>query len=242
MTPSDASHVLGMQDVWDADAATKALTLFARRRTGGGQQIAPDAQTLAQMIIDQLTAQTVDCLLQAAFAEDGRDWPDPAAMAQHPLAQAGLDRHRGIVRIDMALALPVIGLGASARAYYGAVGARLGTQMLVPDHADVANAIGAVVGQVQMQASGTVTSPGAGAFKVHLAGDVQSYSSRDAALSAICAALTAQATAAARGAGVEDISLHVAQDITEVEVEGQPMFIEAKIRVTAQGRPRIAAG
>jgi N-methylhydantoinase A/oxoprolinase/acetone carboxylase beta subunit len=242
VTPSDASHVLGMQDVWDADAATKALTLFARRRTGGGQQIAPDTQTLAQMIIDQLTAQTVDCLLQAAFAEDGRDWPDPAAMAQHPLVQAGLDRHRGILRIDMALALPVIGLGASARAYYGAVGARLGTQMLVPDHADVANAIGAVVGQVQMQASGTVTSPGAGAFKVHLAGDVQSYSSRDAALSAIRAALTAQATAAARGAGVEDISLHVAQDITEVEVEGQPMFIEAKIRVTAQGRPRIAAG
>ena len=242
VTPSDASHVLGLQDVWDSDAATKALTLFARRRTGGGQQIAADAEGLAQMIIDQLTAQTVDCLLQSAFAEDGRDWPDPAGLAQHPLALAGLDRHRGVLRVDLALALPVIGLGASAHAYYGAVGARLGTQMLLPDHADVANAIGAVVGQVQMQASGSITSPGAGTFKVHLPDVVQSYSSRDAALAAIVDALSAQASAAAHAAGVADVTLHVTQDITEVEVEGQPMFIEAKVKVTAQGRPRIATG
>ena len=242
VTPSDASHVLGLQDVWDTDAAIKALTLFARRRTGGGQQIAPDAATLARMIIDQLTAQTVDCLLQAAFAEDSRDWPDPAALAQHPLTRAGLDRHRGTLRIDLALALPVIGLGASAHAYYGAVGDRLGTQMLLPDHADVANAIGAVVGQVQMQASGSVTSPGAGVFNVHLSDKVQNYISRDAALAAIRKALGDQASAAARAAGVEDISLHITEDIRQVDVEGQPMFIEAMVKVTAQGRPRIAAG
>lgn len=242
VTPSDASHVMGMQDVWDSDAAAKALTLFARRRTGGGQQIAPDAERLAQMIIAQLTAQTVDCLLQAAFAEDGRDWPDPAALAQHPLTMAGLDRHRGTLRVDLALALPVIGLGASAHAYYGAVGDRLGTSMLLPEHGGVANAIGAVVGQVQMQASGTVTSPGAGAFKVHLQDAVQNYHSRAAALDGIVDALSIQASAAARAAGVEDISLHIAQDITEVDVEGQPMFIEAKVKVTAQGRPRIAEG
>ncbi|MFN3663905.1 hydantoinase/oxoprolinase N-terminal domain-containing protein [Yoonia sp.] len=242
VTPSDASHVLGLQDCWDTDAATKALTLFARRRTGNSQQIAPDAATLARMIIDQLTAQTVDCLLQAAFAEDSRDWPDPAALAQHPLTRAGLDRHRGTLRIDLALALPVIGLGASAHAYYGAVGDRLGTQMLLPDHADVANAIGAVVGQVQMQASGSVTSPGAGVFNVHLSDKVQNYISRDAALTAIRKALGDQASAAARAAGVEDISLHVTEDIRQVDVEGQPMFIEATVKVIAQGRPRIAAG
>ncbi|MBQ2261577.1 MAG: hydantoinase/oxoprolinase family protein [Loktanella sp.] len=242
VTPSDAAHVLGLQEGWDKDAAAKALTLFARRRTAAGKQIAVAAEGLAQMIIDQLTTQTVDCLLQAAFAEDGHDWSDPAALAQHPLTMAGLDRHRGILRIDMALALPVIGLGASAHAYYGAVGEKLGTRMLVPDHADVANAIGAVVGQVQMQASGSVTCPGAGAFKVHLPGNVRTYTSRDAALTAIREALTGQASAAARAAGVDDISLHIDEDITEVDVEGQPMFIEAKVKVTAQGRPRIAVG
>ena len=70
VTPSDASHVLGRQDAWDAAAAHKAVQLLARRRNGSGERFAPDAVTLAQGIVDQVTAQTVDCLLEAAFAED----------------------------------------------------------------------------------------------------------------------------------------------------------------------------
>ncbi len=54
--------------------------------------------------------------------------------------------------------------------------------MVLPKHGDVANAIGAVVGQVQMQATGTVTSAGAGSFAVHLAAGPQKYTDRDAAL------------------------------------------------------------
>jgi N-methylhydantoinase A/oxoprolinase/acetone carboxylase beta subunit len=242
VTPSDAAHVLGLQDGWDRDAASKALTLFARRRNGAGQQIAPDAPNLAQMIVDRLTAQTVDCLLQTAFAEDSRDWPDPASLPAHPLTQAGLDRHRGLLRVDLALALPVIGLGASARTYYGAAGERLGTQMLLPAHGGVANAIGAVVGQVQMQAQAHVTCPAPGVFHLHLPETVQSYPSKDAALDAARAALVDQASAAARAAGVAEMTLHHEEDIQQVEIEGQPMFIEARIKVTAQGRPRIALG
>ena len=37
ITPSDASHVLGYTDAWDKLAAKKALLLFGRMRTGGGE-------------------------------------------------------------------------------------------------------------------------------------------------------------------------------------------------------------
>jgi N-methylhydantoinase A/oxoprolinase/acetone carboxylase beta subunit len=242
VTPSDAAHVLGLQSGWDQDAAHKALALLARRRAGGGQQIAADAPDMARRIIDQLTAQTVDCILQTAFGEDSRDWPDPAALVRHPLTQAGLDQHRGIVTVALSLGVPVIGLGASARAYYGPVGARLGAQMLLPEHADVANAIGAVVGQVQMQAAGSVTSPGLGCYQLHLPDGLRVMDNRDDALRMMIAALTDQASAQANAAGVSDIRLSVVQDITEIDVDGQPMFIEAKIKVTATGRPRIAHG
>ena len=46
----------------------------------------------------------------------------------------------------------------------------------------------------------------------------------------------------AEAAGVEEVRMTVTRDISEIEIEGQPMFIEAKIKVTAQGRPRIAVG
>ncbi|MDP5083834.1 MAG: hydantoinase/oxoprolinase family protein [Yoonia sp.] len=241
VTPSDAAHASGLADAWDREAAEKALTLFARRRTGGGVRVALDGPTLARQIIDQLTVQTVDCLLQAAFAEDDLDWADPAALAKHPLTMAGLDQHQGVVEVQMSLGVPVIGLGASASTYYGAVGERLRTRMILPEHAGVANAIGAVVGQVQMQATGTVTSAGEGAFAVHLPQGPQTFADRDAAMAALEQALQAQAGAQARASGVEEIRFVVSRDVTEIDVEGRPMFIEATIRVEASGRPRIAS-
>ena len=240
VTPSDASHVLGLVDAWDAQAAEKALTLFARRRTGAGTRIAESGQALARQIIDQLTAQTVDCLLQAGFAEDDLDWPDPAALARHPLTMAGLDRHQGVVQMQLSLGVPVIGLGASASTYYGAVGERLGTRMVLPEHGGVANAIGAVVGQVRMQATGTVTSAGEGSFAVHLADGPKMFADRDEALGVLEAALRQEAEDLARASGVEEIRFSVSRDISEITVESRAMFIEATLRVEASGRPRIA--
>lgn len=240
VTPSDASHMLGSVDAWDSVAAEKALTLFARRRTGAGTRIAENERLMAQQIVDQLTAQTVACILQAGFDEDDLDWSDPAAMAQHPLSRAGLDRHQGVIRIQMSLGVPVIGLGASAATYYGAVGERLGTRMVLPQHGDVANAIGAVVGQVRMHATGTVTSAGEGSFAVHLADGPKIFVDRDTALAALEAALRTEAETLARGAGVEEIRFSVSRDISEIDIENRPMFIEATLRVEASGRPRIA--
>ncbi len=241
VTPSDASHALGGLDAWDRTAAEKALVLFGRKRSGRGERIAADAATMARQIVDQLTTQTVDCLLEAAFAEDGRDWgAGPETLARHPLTMAGLDRHQGVIRTQLTLGVPVIGLGASAPFYYGAVGDRLGARMILPDHAGVANAIGAVVGQVAMIATGTVTSPGPGAFVAHLPAGPSRHTDRDTALAALQSALTVEAEAKARAVGVEEIRLSVDRQINEVTVENQPMFIEARLRVTAQGRPRIA--
>jgi N-methylhydantoinase A/oxoprolinase/acetone carboxylase beta subunit len=243
VTPSDASHVLGSVDLWDGEASNKALTLFARRRNGAGERLSAGPEKMAEKIIDQLTRQTVNCLLQAAFFEDDREWGQSAeGLAEHPLAMAGMDRHRGIIEVDLRLGVPVIGLGASAGTYYVAVGERLNTRMVLPQHAGVANAIGAVVGQVAMHASGTVTSPGPGIFSVHLPDGVQRFSEAEQALVALTASLSHEAGQQAQAAGVEEIRFTTVRDVKEVNVEGQSMFIEASIKVTAQGRPRIAIG
>ncbi|MCF7699108.1 hydantoinase/oxoprolinase family protein [Loktanella sp. M215] len=244
VTPSDAAHVLGLADVWDAEAAVKAMTLLARRRRGDGQRIAPDADTLARAIVDQVTAQTVDCLLQAAFADDGRDWgtATPEHLARHPLTVAGLDGHAGLITTRLGLGVPVVGLGAPAATYYGAVGQRLATRMIVPEHADVANAIGAVVGQVVMQARGSVTAPAPGRCVAHLADGPQTFATPEDAISALEAALIASATAQAHAAGVTDPQVAVTRDVNSARIEGQETFFGADLRATARGRPRIAHG
>ena len=240
VTPSDASHVLGRLEAWDGTASVKALKLLAKRRNGSGDRIALDGAVLAQAVIDQLTEQTVECLLEAAFDEDGGFDEQAEGLARHPLTTAGLNRHRGVVEVTLRLGVPVIGLGASAPSYYGAVGERLGCEMILPEHAGVANAIGAVVGQVSQRAQGLVSSPGEGRFTAHLPDGLQTFTSRDAALEALETALVAEATARAQAAGAADLRVTATRDIREAQVEGNPMFIEATVTVTASGRPRVA--
>ena len=241
VTPSDAAHVLGRLAAWDGQAAEKALRLIARRRTGAGDRFATGPEAFAAAVVDQLTQQTVDCLLEAAFGEDGGFAGQlPEDMARHPLAVAGLAQHRGVVEVSLRLGVPVIGLGASAPTWYGAVGERLGCRMILPEHAGVANAIGAVAGQVSQRAQAVVSSPAEGRFVAHLATGLEVFNTSDDALAAVEAALVAEASERARAAGAVDLRVSVDRAVKEVEIEGRTMFIEARVTVTASGRPRVA--
>lgn len=237
ITPSDASHVLGHMADWDRDAATKAMTLFGKRRIGSGERLNLDPTALAQDIINRLTQQTIWALLETAFAEEGHD--NPADLAHHPLVTAGLHGHTEITRLNAELAIPVVGLGASARNYYGAVGTGLGCETILPENGGVANAIGAVVGQVAIHAEGSVTSGGEGAFKAHLPSGPAQFGDKDEAIDALRVALTAQAREQAIASGVQEVRISENLDLREAQIEAQTMFIEANLRITARGRPRI---
>lgn len=241
LTPSDASHALGRVDAWDAEAARKALRLMGRRRKGSGDMLAPEPEHMAQIVIDQLTQQTSLALLETAFAEEETPFGlPPADLARHVLMQRGLDGHRGLLRLDAGLNLPVVGLGASARSYYPAVGARLGCEAILPEHGGVANAIGAVVGRVTMRRQGTVTSPSEGRFRAHFESGPEDFASSDAALTAMEEHLRSAALHDAETSGAEDIHVSATRDVRVAEAEAREVFIEATITVEASGRPRIA--
>lgn len=242
VTPSDAAHVLGLLSAWDGAAADKALRIMARRRVGSGDQLADGPASLARMIVDQMTEQTSLTLLEAAFAEDAAFEDDPAVLARHVLTQQGLAGHRGVVRIEAGLNLPVVGLGASAPTYYPAVGERLGTEMILPTHAGVANAIGAVAGRVTVRRTGTVTAPSEGRFRVHLEDGPQDFGEQGAALALLETVLQTAARREAEQAGAGDIEVNVIRDIRTAPAEAREVFVEAVVTVEASGRPRVAVG
>ncbi|TMV05524.1 hydantoinase/oxoprolinase family protein [Ruegeria sediminis] len=243
VTPSDASHVLGQLDSWDADAARKALELFARKRVGSGDRLAGDPDELARMIIDQLTEQTALTLLETAFSEEAEDFGvAPEDLARHVLTQRGLARHRGLLAMDVSLNVDVVGLGASAPSYYPAVGERLHCSMILPEHTGVANAVGAVVGRVTFRRAGTVTSPSEGRYRVHLEDGPQDFGESDEALALLEEILRAEAEGAVKEAGAENIRVLVERDIRTAQIEGREVFVEGMLTVEASGRPRVALG
>ncbi|MEO0371664.1 MAG: hydantoinase/oxoprolinase family protein, partial [Pseudomonadota bacterium] len=242
VTPSDASHALDLVDAWDNEAARTAIKLIARKRTGSGDVLSETVEDMAQMIIDQLTHQTSLALLESAFSEEDTDFGlSPTTLAQHVLMQKGLDQHRGLLRFDAGLNLPVVGLGASAPSYYPAVGDRLGTEMILPQYAGVANAVGAVVGRVSFRRVGTVTAPADGRFRVHLDSGPEDFVNAEDAMSQLESHLTQVARTDAQQAGAEDITVTTNRDIRMAKVEAREVFIEAEITVEASGRARIAS-
>ncbi|MEP5804891.1 MAG: hydantoinase/oxoprolinase family protein [Roseobacter sp.] len=243
VTPSDASHVLGELQEWDTQAAEKALALLARRRAGSGDVLASSVQEMAHMIVDQLTRQTNLALLETVFAEEHPTFDaTPAELARHVLLHRGLEGHRGLLRLDAGLNVPVIGLGASAATYYPAVGKALGAKMILPANAGVANAIGAVVGRVTMRRSGTVTSPAEGRYRVYLDAGPTDFGDQKTALDTLEEKLRSEVEADAISAGADDIQFDVSCDVTVAGVEAREVFVEAVVTVEAAGRPGVAVG
>lgn len=241
VTPTDAVHVLGLSDAWDQEAANLALKLFARRRNGSGDVLAGSAEEMAKLIIDQLTKQTGFALLETAFAEEDTPFKDaPEALTRHELMQRGLAGHDGLVQIIAKLNSQVIGLGASAATYYPAVGKELGCEMHVPKYAEVANAIGAVVGRITMRREGSVTSPAEGRYRVHAEAGPEDFNSSEAAMAHLETLLRRQAEADAQASGAGELQINSHRSIKRSPVEGREVFIEATITVEASGRPRVA--
>ena len=240
-TPSDAAHALGRQETWDAGAAIKAMRLLGRRRIGTGRPLCPDPTDMAQLIVERLTHQTGLALLEAAFAGEQAAFRGGAQdLAAHELMQAGLASHKGLVRIEAGLNVPVVGLGASAASYYPAVGRNLGCDMILPPHAGVANAIGAVVGRISVRRHGTITCPSEGLYRVHGPGRPRDYADLDVARAALRDLLERSAREAAMASGAQAPQVVTDEKMKTVAVEGRELFVEAELSVEATGRPRVA--
>jgi N-methylhydantoinase A/oxoprolinase/acetone carboxylase beta subunit len=236
-TPSDAAHVLGRQANWDAETARMGAELFARRRDGRGQPIAASAEALCERVLAALTRRSAEVILETAFAEDGLDG---AATVAHPLVRRAMDARGGIARVAVALDRPVVGLGASAALHYAGLPPLVGNACVLPADADVANALGAVVGQVRVTAEARVSQPKEGLFRMSAGETMRDFLSEEAAMAAAEAAIATLAGERAREAGAQDAQVTIERDVKAATVEGSRSFIEALLTATASGRPRVA--
>ena len=238
LTPSDAMHVLGRQSQWNGEAARLGLALAMRMKDGSGRPIAASVEELAQKIVDRLTRQSADVILAACLAEDGVADLDPAKSISIDRA---LRRAPGIARFAIALDRPLVGLGASAPVSYPAIAAMLASESAIPADSDVANAIGAVVGQVRTSATVFVTMPEDGIYVLNGAGETLRFTDEAKSFSMARERAIAVAMAQARLNGAVDPVIAVDEQVDAPEVEGNRKLIEARFVATASGRPRIAA-
>ncbi len=243
-TPSDAAHLLGRQSSWSAEAARLGAALWLRRLAAGGAPAAPSPEAFAAEVSEAVIVQSGRALLSTALAESG----DPAIGGVGSFGRTLVDRalagghvEAALFTPSLALNRPIVAIGAPVGAYYDEVARRLATRSIIPPHADVCNAVGAVAGGVMQRVTALITSPADGRFRVHLPFGVADFVDLEAAASHAEAEIARLVLEQAHRAGADDPQVQVTRDDNIVtDGGGGSVFIESRIVATAVGRPRLA--
>jgi N-methylhydantoinase A/oxoprolinase/acetone carboxylase beta subunit len=228
---------VGLHKAWDRQAAEKAAALFARKRTRLGAKLAENAEEISRRAVAAVIKASAENILDVCLAEQGELTPKPSA---HPLVQAAIQNRSALVRLNVELSVPIVALGAAAATYYPDVARQLNTEAVIPKDADVANAIGAVVGHVRVSEAVTISRPADHLFRAHQADGLRDFSELADAIAAVERSLRAHVTekAAANGAGHVNVTL--SHEKTAVTIGSEELFLELRITATAVGRPSLA--
>jgi N-methylhydantoinase A/oxoprolinase/acetone carboxylase beta subunit len=134
----------------------------------------------------------------------------------------------------------VIGLGASAGLHYAGLAPLVGNECIIPSDADVANALGAVVGQVRVHVGARVSQPREGLFRLAAGDEIRDFVEETDAITQAEHFVRDAVRQRAAEAGADTVEIEVHRDIRTSTIEGQRMFLDADIVATASGRPRLA--
>ena len=236
-TPSDAAHVLGLQDNWSREAAVLAAHLVVRNVL----QKAPSEELvtkLSQAVWEETVRLSGRAVLETALGhhaiEPGR------AGGLIDVVCRGVGR-RSLARVSISPEVPVVAVGGPVKIYYREVGKRLECEMVFPQSCEVANAVGAATGMIARTVTIEVNGNGAGVFRVHGPQSVSQFASARDAIDAAnrLARETAGAQVNAMGGGqvsfAEDIEKFLLPDA--VDDNG---LLRATVKIEATARPALS--
>ncbi len=173
-TPSDASHVLGFQSNWNREASEIAAKLLTRFRT----MKMPDAEAVnafCREVWSRTVSLSCDAILTSALGDRNE---------QSLLINAVCDGKPmvNLAKVSVSPSVPIVAVGGPAKVYYGEVAKRLACDVRFVENFDVANAVGAAVGNVTNVVEATIEGDGQGTFRVYCEGVMAVHGGAAAAL------------------------------------------------------------
>jgi N-methylhydantoinase A/oxoprolinase/acetone carboxylase beta subunit len=164
LTPSDAAHVLGLQSQWSSEGARLACLMLGRSHgliSWDEEKLQDQTREFAQRIFDAMVGKSASLIINQL---SGYSFP-----LDDPLVNAVThgDNHLNDLSISFKPTIPVVAVGGPAAIFYPQVGERLNVQSVIPQHAEVTNAIGAAIGRIKIRRVIEITSAEAGGYHLH---------------------------------------------------------------------------
>jgi N-methylhydantoinase A/oxoprolinase/acetone carboxylase beta subunit len=228
LTPTDLLHARGDFTAWSVPAALRALELFA------DLYAAPVEETAAALLAEVVRLLAFETLRY----ELGEAATAPASPSRR-LLQAALDgRPLGGVRLTLDYSHPLIAIGAPVHSFFPQVGDLLQARVIIPEHAEVANAIGAVVSGVTVREQGLIRPGQFANYVLHWREGLCEFDSLEEAIASGRDLLADLALSRAVQAGADaprvDVQVHHHQGHAS---DGSEVLVEIRLEATAAGRP-----
>jgi N-methylhydantoinase A/oxoprolinase/acetone carboxylase beta subunit len=228
LTPTDVLHARGEFTAWSVPAATRALELFA-------DLYGRPAPVVAEMILQEVVLRLG---FEALRYELGEDCMQPGSAARR-LLQAALDRRPlGGLNLRLDYAHPLVAIGAPVASFFPQVGELLQAQVIIPPHAEVANAIGAVVSGVTVREQGLIRPGQFANYVLHWREGLCEFESLAEAIDSGRHLLADLAVRRATQAGAAQpqvqVQVHQRQGYA---ADGQQILVEVRLEAAAAGRP-----
>ncbi|MHB1457848.1 MAG: hydantoinase/oxoprolinase family protein [Armatimonadota bacterium] len=172
LTPTDILHAVGRLDVWDTAAAKLAVELYA-------SDMGVSQDELCSLVMEEVRVKLSREIIEGTL-ENGVKGP------YVPGRFTSFARTLGNVKSDYInfnayMTQPIIGIGAPVRAYLPDVCRQFNSEPVIPLHAEVANAVGAVAGRIALKSKATVSLSSDGEYLVHTQLDFKAFTDMEEA-------------------------------------------------------------
>jgi len=241
LTPTDILHAKGIYTQWDAEAAKIGVNIYA-------QQLGQATKDVMDNILNSVNKKLAIELL-SKFVSDEISTPSILGcdvcqlLVNNALETDGTEKD---ISIGMKLNIPLIAIGAPVEAYFPRVASMLNTKLVIPEHAEVANAVGAITGTivetVEITLTPVYTPFGVAHFTVHTPIDKRDFSKLKNALEYSKKVAEKIAVQRAKKAGANEIEIQLEVIDRKGEVakdQGEEVFLGSSIRATAMGKSFI---
>ncbi|RLD11084.1 MAG: hypothetical protein DRI56_01755 [Chloroflexota bacterium] len=226
-TPTDLLHCDGRHTPWNEKASLAALNVFSNF-------LSKDKDALALSLWDMMTEMIIEAVINF-LSEKEIPHNNPDGFGSWMLNNSIYPSHPHL-KTQIMLQEPIIGIGAPAKVMLEKAAEKLYTELILPNHYDVANAVGAIAGSVMVTEEVLIYPHLSGvdiiSFYVQAREQREELVELENALKRAQQLSEERAKSAALRAGADN-----PQVVVETEQEGMDSYL---VKATAIGKPRLA--
>lgn len=141
LTPTDILHVTGEFKMWDEEIADIALSIVTEKY---GWKRKWFIEEVKRLITEKLDRTAIEAALYFDHHEVDMQ---PGSTYDYFINDLFFRNTSSVLQVRYRLPKKIVGIGAPAAAWLSDMGKKLGTSVMIPEHAEVANAVGAAVGR-----------------------------------------------------------------------------------------------